>query len=147
MRVRDATTRPEGSDEAPQGVGFLLLLDDEERQLVERESEWLTVAPGDAICIQGDVANRFYVLLEGEVVVERDGLALARLGAGAYFGESGLLMRGRRSATVRAVRPSKLWSVGESAFQRVLCHHLLAEHDVRLDVLGRIKQTPPGAFR
>lgn len=128
-------------------VNLLARLDPEERDVVWRASAQRVVNTGEAICTQGERSDRFYIVLQGEVVVERNGAPIAILGPGEFFGESGLLMRGRRSATVRATQPSLVWSVGHTAFQRVLCHHLMTEQQVRLDVLSRIEQTPPGAFR
>ncbi len=59
---------------------------------------------GEAIVREGDEADEFYLLLDGEVAVEAalDGsepIQLTELSAGAWFGEVGLLEGGRRTAT------------------------------------------------
>jgi NADH dehydrogenase len=75
---------------------------------------------GQAIIRQGDLADAFYVIVRGtvEVVREENGreTALAQLTAGDSFGELGLLQRRRRSATVRAVEPVDVITLGRGDF-------------------------------
>jgi len=59
--------------------------------------------PGDELFAAGTLERRMYVILEGEVVVERGGTELARLEAGEHFGELSLIDSQPRSASVRAV--------------------------------------------
>jgi CRP-like cAMP-binding protein len=70
-------------------------------------AEHLPVKAGEPVFREGDMGNSFYVLIAGEVTVEklRDGKAveLARLGPGECFGEMALVGNDVRSATVRAV--------------------------------------------
>lgn len=63
--------------------------------------------PGAVIVQQGELAETFYIILEGaaEVFLERPGQAemlVNELGPGQYFGEMALVGRQPRSATVRA---------------------------------------------
>jgi CRP/FNR family cyclic AMP-dependent transcriptional regulator len=70
-------------------------------------AEHFPVKAGDPVFREGDMGNSFYVLIAGEVAVEklRDGkvVELARLGAGECFGEMALVGNDIRSATVRAL--------------------------------------------
>ena len=50
--------------------------------------------------VQGSPAHAFYAIEDGRVVVHRDGVVLAHLGAGESFGERGLLDNAPRNATV-----------------------------------------------
>jgi CRP-like cAMP-binding protein len=66
------------------------------------------VPAGSAIVQEGDPADALYVITDGQVDVSVQGdqeleQHLATLGPGEYFGEIGLLARGPRMATVRAV--------------------------------------------
>lgn len=69
--------------------------------------EHFTVGTGETVFREGDMGNSFYVLIAGEVVVEklRDGrpVELTRLGPGECFGEMALVGNDVRSATVRAL--------------------------------------------
>jgi len=60
---------------------------------------------GDYITIVGEFADEMYFIKEGEVeVLATDGKTrIAILREGAYFGEIGLLITGKRSVTVRAL--------------------------------------------
>jgi MFS family permease len=55
---------------------------------------------GVDVVVEGAPAHAFYVVVEGSVVVHRDGEVLAHLGAGQCFGERGLLDKAPRNATV-----------------------------------------------
>lgn len=70
-------------------------------------AENFPVKTGEAVFAEGDIGTSFYVLIAGDVVVEkrRDGRAveLARLGPGECFGEMALVGNDVRSATVRAL--------------------------------------------
>ena len=49
-----------------------------------------------------------FLLLAGALAVEIGGEVLAHVGAGAVLGERALLGDGRRTATLRAVKPSRV---------------------------------------
>lgn len=61
-------------------------------------------------CWQGERGDRFYLIQEGSVSVERtsssgDRTIVAKLGAGAYFGERSLIKDEVRCAAPPATRP------------------------------------------
>lgn len=62
--------------------------------------------PGETIFHQGDLGDRLYIILRGEVLVVREEpapeMVLGRLGCGQYFGETGLLDNRQRDVTVRS---------------------------------------------
>ncbi|MBK9347388.1 MAG: Crp/Fnr family transcriptional regulator [Burkholderiaceae bacterium] len=73
-------------------------------------AEHMPVKAGDVVFNEGVIGSSFYVLIAGEVVIEkvRNGqvVPLARLVPGECFGEMALVGSPLRSATVRAVRDS-----------------------------------------
>jgi CRP-like cAMP-binding protein len=74
-----------------------------EPQAMQRIAEWLEpidVPAGWFLLNQGSYPDGFFVVLDGEVTVERDGTEIARLGPGDFFGEIALLEDDRRTATV-----------------------------------------------
>lgn len=141
---------PGSSESAPRvlppRLGMLADLDDAEFDHVARAAKLAQVAADTAVFEQGDEADRFFVLVDGAVQVERDGQVLATLGPGAFFGESALLVKGRRSATVTTVAQSSLWSISYEAFDAAVSHHLLADDERRAEAQRRIEATPDHAF-
>lgn len=71
-------------------------------------AEYLPLKAGEAVFNERDIGDSFFVLMSGEVAVEklRNGkvIELARLSAGHCFGEMALVGNHLRSATVRATR-------------------------------------------
>ena len=56
--------------------------------------------------VQGAPAHAFYAVIDGDVIVHRDGEEVARLGPGDFFGERGLLDNAPRNASVTTSEPS-----------------------------------------
>lgn len=64
---------------------------------------------GDVVVQQGDPRLRLFVLLSGSVVVERDGIVVARTSSpGAVFGEMAIALGRPATATVRCTTDSQL---------------------------------------
>jgi MFS family permease len=80
------------------------------------------VPAGEVVIRQGDAADRFYVIAEGEVEVTQVGSAggapvvLRRLGSGDFFGEFGLLSGVPRTATVTALTDLRLAALDREPF-------------------------------
>ena len=66
------------------------------------------LAAGELLTRQGDPGRELFLLLDGVVVVEVDGRALAELGPGSVVGERALLEGGVRTATLRATTPLRV---------------------------------------
>jgi len=76
----------------------------------------LEIDEGSSVIAQGDAGASFFLLVRGEVVVERiddegHAIELAHLFDGALFGEMALLSRAPRSANIRAVNDCELFEV------------------------------------
>lgn len=96
---------------------------------------------GTRIVTEGDEGDRFYVILDGLVVVERSGQQVAELATGDFFGETALLFGCRRTASVVAERPTMVWSLGRESFQAVVRHYLLGNRRMRDTVANRLRST------
>ena len=80
--------------------------------------------PGETIIQQGDIANEMYLICRGEVdVLDTSGNVLKTLKAGDFFGEIGLLIPIRRTATVRAKTLCDLFVLEKPDFARILKDH------------------------
>lgn len=76
--------------------------------------------PGQDVFREGDLGDRLYIILSGEVEIRRRGAegesTLARLGPGQCFGEMALVNMTRRNATVRCVSSLDLLSLPKKEF-------------------------------
>lgn len=85
-----------------------------------RASDEIEVAAGTAIVTEGTLGHEFYLVLRGRVTVSRDGVTVAELGPGRYFGELAVLDGSTRNATVTVTEPSVLLVLGQREFAAVL---------------------------
>src|SRR5262249_57308533 len=76
--------------------------------------------PGEVIIAEDTVGDAFFILLSGKVEILKKGQRLLTLGPGAPFGETALLERATRSATVRATAPSKAMFIPGANFYILL---------------------------
>ena len=76
--------------------------------------------PGELVFREGDLGDRIYVIENGKAeVVRRDGereRSLAMLGAGEVFGETALLRRTARNASIRCIEPMNVVSIPRREF-------------------------------
>jgi len=72
--------------------------------------------PGVDIVVQGAPAHALYVVIDGRVVVQRDGKTVDHIGPGGQFGERGLLDNAPRNATVTTEVDTTLLRLEGDAF-------------------------------
>ena len=80
----------------------------------------ITVPAGKVLIRQGELADEFFVILDGEADVIRDNRLVAVLGAGDFFGEIELLGSPFRVATVSACSKLELGVIQRREFRRLL---------------------------
>ena len=98
---------------------------------------------GDVLFREGDRHAPMFVLLTGQVVVERTTIdgphQLATHGAGAFTGEVGTLAGRGASATARAIEDTELIAIDEDALRRlVVAQADLSELIMRAYILRRV---------
>lgn len=91
-----------------------------ELNLIGRASNEAVVPPGTVLCEQGRPGSEFFLILEGEAVVRRNGRKIATLGPGNHFGELALLTHLARDASVEAVTEMRLLVLSQREFAGVL---------------------------
>jgi MFS family permease len=80
----------------------------------------IAVEPGRAIITAGEVGDRFYVILAGEVEVTTPAGGHRRQTSGDSFGEIALVRDIPRTATVTAIVPTELLALGRDMFLEAL---------------------------
>ena len=96
-----------------------------------KASEDLEVEEGKVLTREGDLGREFFVIVEGDVSVTKDGREIRRLGAGDFFGEIALVYESpRRTATVTAVSPLRFFVLTRQSFRSLLEHQPEIEEKV-----------------
>ena len=81
------------------------------RLIVGARPHWLRLRRGTTLVEQGEPGTELFLLFDGVLAVEIDGVTVTELGPGAIVGEMALLEGGRRTATLRAVTPCRVAAV------------------------------------
>jgi ABC-type lipoprotein export system ATPase subunit/CRP-like cAMP-binding protein len=104
--------------------------------------EPVTYRAGSIIYRQGDVADRFYIIIKGQVQVNAEHpsgaeITVAVLGKGQYFGGTGLLEGKLRTATVRTEADAVLMVLDRDTFRQLaLDSHLTPDIIAQLMRVG-----------
>lgn len=85
---------------------------------VLRAGAWREYAVGEEIVKEGDIDDRFYVVVSGRCRVERYGVRVGNLTAGDCFGETSYVPGAKRNATVRAAEPVTLLRVSATLLEQ-----------------------------
>lgn len=103
--------------------------------------------PGANIVSQGEPADKFYIISDGQVETVADtGAGLRRLSLlneGEYFGEIALLADVPRTATVRAVVPSRVLGLGRAEFLALVQAQPRIGETLRQAMQRRLEVFPP----
>ena len=81
------------------------------RVMLDSAPHWTRLRKGAILVAQGDPGHELYLLFDGLLAVEIDGVTVTELGPGAVVGELALLEGGRRTATLRAVTGCRVAAV------------------------------------
>lgn len=77
-------------------------LSGDDLEKLARRGQEATVEEGTVLLEAGGSSDKLWAIEDGEVKVERDGEEVATLGAGEIVGETGVMERALRNATVTA---------------------------------------------
>jgi len=96
----------------------------------------LVLEPGEVIVRQGECSERFFIIVDGEVEVRREGhgqdVIVTRHGKGQLFGEVGALTGAPQTASFIAVTKTVVLSVDRSSFQEFVTQSAAADLGQRI---------------
>lgn len=120
------------------------LSDQDLEELYERAAP-VELAEGDVLMQEGSRGDSLYIVLDGEFeITKRSGekeVVIAVRGAGEVMGEMSMLAEAPRSATVRAIAPSKLLRLDHESFHEVLRSNPEAALSILDTVTNRLRNT------
>jgi hypothetical protein len=85
--------------------------------------ESFRVPAGATIFRQGDEGDRFFVVAQGKVLIERDGIPVAEIDEGGAFGEIALLRDVPRQAGASALEDTELLALNGDDFVAAVTGH------------------------
>jgi CRP-like cAMP-binding protein len=115
MTTHDATVA-----ERLHGVPWFAACTDDQLAEIARIAERLHVQEGEVILREGRLGRELFIILEGTVVVTRDGRIVNEWGPGGYFGELAAIEAAPRSATVTATSDLDVLIVGPREFEAMM---------------------------
>ena len=85
-----------------------------------RLAEEVDVPAGHVLMREGGSGNEFFVIVDGDVRIERGGATIRSLGPGDFLGEIALIDDLPRTATATTESPAKLLVVGHREFHSLM---------------------------
>lgn len=92
---------------------------------------------GQVVIQEGDVGDKFYLIREGAVRVDRSGKQVALLGQGDFFGEMSLMYGQPRNATVTTTQACLLYSLDQDQFRLAMSQQASFEAEIRNSLFDR----------
>ena len=119
--LRDQQQRIDNSDQFDQlrHLSFFHEFSVTEIRELQRAGEWREYKAGDEIVREGEIDDRFYVIVNGQASVESNGNPIGRLGNGDCFGETSYVSNVKRTATIRAADDVTILSVSATLLEQV----------------------------
>ena len=108
---------------------------------VAKVTEDLEVEEGKALTREGQSGSEFFVIVDGDVSVTKEGQEIRTLGPGDFFGEIALLEDTPRTATVTAKTPLRFFVLTRQAFRSMLAHQPELEEKVVAALEERVRAT------
>jgi len=93
---------------------------------------------GKEMTREGSRGREFFVLLEGDADVTKDGRSINKLGAGDFFGEIALVSDTPRTATVTATSPVRALVITDRSFRRLLDESPEIQRKVLVELAERL---------
>jgi CRP-like cAMP-binding protein len=88
--------------------------------MVAQIADEIDLPEGKTLMREGDRGREFFVLVEGNAEVRKQGSKVNALGKGDFFGEIALVSHKPRTATVTTTSPSRALVVTEQSFRSLL---------------------------
>lgn len=95
--------------------------------------------PGDIVLSEGAEGTAMYIVAEGQLSVSQRGCLLRTLGPGDVFGELALLYHCRRTATVQALSPVRLWAIDRQRYRAIATSNAKQR---RAEILASLRMVP-----
>ncbi|HXI81187.1 MAG TPA: cyclic nucleotide-binding domain-containing protein [Verrucomicrobiae bacterium] len=124
---------------------LLAELDRHELEEVGRLADEVDVPAGRVLMKEGDIGQEFFVIIDGNVRIDRGGATVRTLGPGDHFGEVALLSEGPRTATATTETPARLLVLAHREFHSLMSQFPSIQTCVLSCLATRIRRLEPEA--
>lgn len=124
-RLFDNLEKPEEDISAREKFNFVKKLEffagfpDAEIWEILRASSWIDYGANEAIIVEGDIDDCFYIIVSGTVDVMKNNSVIRSLQTGDCFGEMGYLARTRRTASIQSRDSTSLIKINSTVISQV----------------------------
>lgn len=84
-----------------------------------RASDWGEFGPGEAIAREGELDDRFYIIVSGRVLIEAEETIVGTFESGDCFGEASYITDAKRTSTITAEGDVSVLSVSATLLEQV----------------------------
>jgi CRP/FNR family cyclic AMP-dependent transcriptional regulator len=120
---------------------FFAVLSRSELIELAKATEDMEVEEGKVLTREGQSGSEFFVIIDGEVAVSKEGNEIRRQGPGEFFGEIALIEDRPRTATVIAATPLRFFVLTRQSFRSLLAHQPELEQKVNEALAERLGTT------
>ena len=121
-------------------VPLLAGLDRKEIEEVGRLADEVSLPEGRVVAREGTSGEEFFVIIDGNVRIERAGEHLADIGPGDFFGELAMLGKVPRTATATCTTACRMLVLGHREFNTLLSSYPSIQSAVLHAVAQRISR-------
>ena len=123
------------------GVPLFADLDERSLQAVAVLAREATRKAGDALMLEGEAGDAFYVIVEGTVRIERGGRTIRSMTAGGFLGEIALVDQRPRTATATCVSDVRLLEIRAHEFERLMASLPAVDKRIRAAIDRRARSS------
>ena len=126
VSISDAGAAPEELEETTNRMEVLKSIPIFRHLTYKEQTAILSIASTKAfpveseIVTEGQSGDELYIVVKGRVRVETGGVGVAELRTGGHFGEMGLVDHAPRSATVRALEPTRAMVIARAELMQLM---------------------------
>ncbi len=103
-------------------------------------------ADGDDVTREGDEGDAFYVVVDGQLVISKNGMTIRNLGPGDFLGELSLVDGRPRTATATAAGPVKALVIRRSEFLELIHRYGAVRLGVLMALTERVRRDENAPF-
>ena len=127
------------------GVPLFAGFNRREIEAVGRLMDEVDVKAGRVLMREGAVGREFFIVVSGNVRVDRNGRKVNELGPGDFLGEIALIDRGPRTATATAADDCRLLVLDIGGFRTLVSKYPTVQGKIMKALAERLREAQPRA--